>query len=92
MKEKKLRVCHFPQIPCKAFIVEVKDLNEAKLIFDTLANYDLFQFENRIKPDYCNSTVLEEWCEEENEWLSWCDDETGIDDLEEYLESISEQQ
>jgi len=87
---KKLRVCHFPQIPCEAFIVEVKDLNEAKLIFDTLANYDLFQFENKIKPDYCNSTVLEEWCEEENEWFSWCDDETGIDDLDEYFEHISE--
>lgn len=90
MKEKKLRVCHFPQIPCKAFIVEVKDLNEAKLIFDTLANYDLFQYENRIKPDYCNSTVLEEWNEEDNEWLSWCDDKTGIDDLDEYLEFMSE--
>lgn len=91
MNEKKLRVCHFPQIPCHPFIVEVKDLNEAKLIFDTLANYDLFQFENRIKPDYCNSTILEEWNYDNNEWLSWCDDETGIDDLDEYLEFINEE-
>lgn len=51
----KLRVSHFPQVPCKPFIVSVDSLKEAKKIFDVLANYDIFQFENRIKPDYCNS-------------------------------------
>jgi hypothetical protein len=85
----KLRVSHFPQIPCKSFIVEVASLEEAKKIMDTLANYDLFQYENNIKPDYCNSTVLEYWDEEEQDWLSWCDEETGIDDLDEYLEYIN---
>lgn len=88
MNNKKLRVCHYPQIPCKPFIVEVNDLNEAKLIFKTLADYDLFQFKNRIKPDYCNSTILEEWDKEEQKWLSWCDEETGIDDLRQYFEFI----
>lgn len=87
---KKLRVCHFPQIPCKPFIVEVKNLEEAKKIFDVLANYDLFQYDNKIKPDYCNMTVLEEWDEEENDWLSWCDDETGIDNLNEYFDFLKE--
>jgi hypothetical protein len=76
---KKLRVCHFPQIPCKPFIVSVKDLEEAKKIFDVLADYDLFQFKNKIKPDYANATVLEEWDEEEQDWLSWYDEETGLD-------------
>lgn len=85
---KKLRISHFPQIPCKPFIVEVKSLEEAKLISDTLANYDLFQYENNIKPDYCNGTVLEEWDEDEQEWLDWCDEETGITDLDEYFEYI----
>lgn len=87
---KKLRISHFPQIPCKPFIVEVKDLEEAKLISNTLANYDLFQYENKIKPDYCNATVVEEFDEAENEWVSWCDEETGIDDLDEYFESLKE--
>lgn len=86
---KKLRVSHFPQIPCKAFIVEVEDLKQAKKIMDILANYDLFQYENKIKPDYCNTTVLEEFDEEEQEWLSWCDDETGIDDIDEYFEFLN---
>lgn len=87
---KKIRVCHFPQIPCKPFIIEVKTLEEAKLLFDVLANYDLFQFENKIKPDYANATVLEEYNEEEQEWLSWYDDKTGTDDLDEYFEHLKE--
>ena len=53
---------------------------------NTLANYDLFQYENNIKPDYCNTTVLEEYNEDSQEWVDWCDEETGIDDLEEYFE------
>lgn len=83
---KKIRVAHFPQIPCKAFYVEVKDVEEAKLISDTLANYDLFQYENNIKGDYANATVVEEYCKEEGEWISWSDDETGIDDIDDYFE------
>lgn len=89
MKIKKLRVAHFPQVPCKSFVVEVKDLTEAKKISDVLAEYDLFQYENRIKPDYCNVTVIEEFDEEQQEWLSWCDEETGIDNIDEYFEFIS---
>lgn len=86
--KKRLRVCHFPQIPCKAFIVEVEDLNQAKLIFDTLASYDDFQYKNNIKPDYCNATCLEEWSEEDNDWINWYDEETGLDDLDEYFDCV----
>ena len=88
---KKLRISHVPQVPCKAFEVEVKTLEEAKKIMDVLANYDLFQFENKIKPDYCNMTFLEEYCEEDSEWCDWMDDETGICDLDEYFEFINEE-
>lgn len=83
---KKLRVSHYPQLPCNSFIVEVNSLSEAKKVMDMLANYDLFQYENKIKPDYCNTTILEEYNEDTQEWLDWCDDETGIDDLDEYFE------
>jgi hypothetical protein len=87
---KKLRVAHYPQIPCMPFYVKVKDLEEAKKIINVLANYDLFQYENRIKPDYSNATVVEEFYEEEGEWISWSDDETGIDDIDEYFEYLEE--
>lgn len=87
---KKLRVSHYPQVPCKPFMVEVKDLEEARKIYNMLADYDLFQYENRIKPDYANATVIEEFDEEEKDWISWCDEETGIEDIEEYFEYINQ--
>lgn len=85
---KRLRVAHVPQVPMKAFRVEVKSLEEARLLFDVLVNYDLFQFENNVKPDYANATFLEEFNEERNEWVSWIDEETGIDDIYEYFEEV----
>lgn len=91
MKNKKLRINHVPQLGIdKSFIVEVENLKEAKKIMDLLANYDLFQYENRIKPDYCNMTVLEEFDELENEWFNWYDEETGIDNLDEFLKMVQE--
>lgn len=87
--KKRLRVAHIPQVPMKAFHVEVKNLEEAKLIINVLANYDLFQLENNIKPDYANATFIEEFDEEENEWVAWFDEEIGTDDIDEYFEEIN---
>ncbi len=76
-----LRVWWIPQVPMKAFHVPVASIAEAKLIMVTLAEYDIFQFENRIKPDYCNTGGLEVF--EDGEWTEWYDEESGdcIDDL-----------
>jgi len=38
----KLRVAHYPQVPCKPFYVEVDSLEEAKKFFDILAEYDMY--------------------------------------------------
>jgi hypothetical protein len=75
-----LRVWWIPQIPMTPFYVPVKSTDEAKLILETLANYDIFQFEINVKPDYSNTGGLEvlvdgEWEEWENE------DGEGIDDI-----------
>ena len=80
-KKLNLRVSHFPQIPCQPFIVRVETLLEAKKVSDVLADYDMFQFMNKIKPDYCNATTVEIY--EDGEWVDWIDDETGMefDDL-----------
>lgn len=72
-----LRVYWHPQVPCKAFHVDVKTPQEAAKILDVLANYDIFQFENRIKPDYANAGGLQEF--DGKEWLDWEDAETGQD-------------
>jgi hypothetical protein len=84
----RLKVCHYPQVPCRPFEVEIDSLEKAKLIMDTLADYDLFQFNNHIKPDYANATVLRMWDNEDNDWTDWNDEETGIDDLDEYFEYL----
>lgn len=91
MKEIKLRVAHYPQIPCDPFIVEVKSLEEARTIKNTLANYDLFQYEKRIKPDYSNMTIIEQWDEDEQEWYDWEDEGTGISDIDEYFEFVEDE-
>ena len=67
----KLRVWHIPQVPMDAFHVDVKDIETAKLILVTLANYDIFQFENNIKPDYSNMSGLQVL--EGDEWADWED-------------------
>ena len=61
---KKLRVSHYAQVPCKPFQVDVKDEYEAKKIIDTLALQHLFLFEQKIIPDYANVITLSMWEEE----------------------------
>ena len=50
-----LKVWWIPQVPMKAFEVRVATLAEARLLLDVLADYDRFQFENNVKPDYANA-------------------------------------
>ncbi len=60
---------------------------------NVLANYDLFQLENSIKPDYSNVGGLEvrRVCDPDActcrccEWEDWYDEETGIDDPFEWV-------
>lgn len=76
-KDGDLRVWWIPQVPMKAFNVPVKTVDEAKLLLRTLADYDLFQYENRIKSDYCNTGGLEVF--EAEDWMEWESDD--FDDI-----------
>jgi hypothetical protein len=78
-----LRVWWIPQIPMKAFHRAVADLSQAKLLLDTLAYYDMFQYENNIKPDYSNGGGLEVY--EDGEWNEWTD-EFGYD-IDEWIKN-----
>ena len=80
-----LRVWWIPQIPGKAFRIPVATVEEAKKIMAVLANYDAFQFQQRVKPDYCNAGGLECFSQtDDNEWCEWYDEESGccIDEME----------
>ncbi len=79
-KQGDLRVWWIPQVPMKSFNVPVKSIQEARLILDTLAHYDIFQFANNIKPDYCNAGGLNVYDlnadgKGQADWIEWEDDE-----------------
>lgn len=83
-KPNDLRVWWIPQVPGKPFHVSVSSIDEAKKVMVILAEYDIFQFKQRVKPDYCNAGGLECFSQDgDNEWCEWQDPETGdcIDDV-----------
>lgn len=69
----KLRVWHIPQVPMKPFIVEVGSVEEGVRMMDALADYDAFQYDNNIKPDYCNANGLQMFDESLTDqiWKIW---------------------
>lgn len=75
-KKGDLQVWWIPQVPMEPFTVDVRTVREAKLLTRALADYDLFQFDNNIKPDYCNAGGLTVW--DGNDWTDW-EDEDGND-------------
>lgn len=82
--DQRLKVWWKPQVPMeKSFEVEVKTVAEGVKIMNALADYDLFQLDNNIKPDYSNAGGLLVW--HEGEWVDWFDLKTGIDDPEEFV-------
>jgi len=89
----KLRVLHYPQVPCAPFFVDVKNEEQAYLIQETLANQHLFLFDNNMIPDYCNSIEVVMWDEDSDgegnaDWVSYYNEEEGIEwdeFVEEYL-------
>lgn len=79
------RVWWIPQVPGKPFHVPVTTVEEAMLVLDTLAKYDLFQLAENIKPDYSNAGGLEVL--EDGEWGEWYND-TG-QDIDEVMREIA---
>lgn len=54
-----LKVWWIPQVPGKPFVVLLNSFAQAKVLLDALAQYDLFQLANNVKPDYSNAGGLE---------------------------------
>lgn len=84
-KDGDLQVWWIPQVPMKAFLVPVKNIDEAVLLLNTLALYDLFQLHNNIKPDYSNVGGLNMF--EDGEWMEWNNDD--YEDIREYMSNNS---
>lgn len=71
-----LRVYWIPQVPMEPFYARVSDLTEAHRILGVLAEYDEFQYKNKIKPDYCNAGGIQEY---EPDLGGWMDLDEGVD-------------
>lgn len=76
----KLRVWHIPQIPGKSFYVEVQTIDEGVRVCDILADYDLFQFDNKIKPDYSNASGIERFENDGVDEWGWFEVDTDFED------------
>ena len=55
MTKPEFRVWWIPQVPMKSFKVKVDNRAEGTKLLGILADYDQFQFDNCVKPDYCNA-------------------------------------
>lgn len=84
-KEGDLRVWWVPQIPGKAFYVPVSSIAEGRRLETILADYDLFQLHNNIKPDYCNAGGMSRYEEDPDNVSGTGFDWFDIDDDEEDL-------
>lgn len=85
----RLRVWWIPQVGIgQTFYVPVETVEEGKKVLDTLATYDAFQLQNRVKPDYVNTGGLQMWDEGEQEWCDWYleTEDDYFDNVDEYCD------
>ena len=101
----KLRVWWNPQVgSCDTFYIPVQSVEEGKRVMDLLAAYDMFQLQNNIKPDICNTGGLEmlvdgEWedwvLETEDDYFEnvddYCEQCSASEDLEEFSTTLFKQ-
>ena len=91
-----LRVWWIPQLGASipTFYWPVNDIQTAKTLLDCLAQYDLYQLKNRIKPDFSNTGGLEIYEEDSDGdgnpgWVDWMD--ADGDDIDTHFENLEEQ-
>jgi len=87
----KFKVWWVPQVPMKAFEVPVESREEGMRLCDILGRYDAFQFENKIKPDYCNTGgvvfVARPISNHDDDWIDVPEDD---EEWNEYLKEIAD--
>ena len=64
----KFRIWWIPQIPMDSFYVPVDSIQEGRKILEVLADYDIFQFEHNVKPDFSNAGGIQELTSGSSEW------------------------
>lgn len=85
-KEGDLQVWWVPQIPMDGFRIPVDSPEQAKFILAVLGEYDLFQYDHRVKPDYSNAGGLEIF--RNGEWEEW--ESHDYDDIDAWKPGLAE--
>jgi len=80
LKEGDLRFWWIPQIPGKAFEVRVATIAEGRKLEEIFADYDLFQLEQHVKPDYSNMGGVARWESDGSGGFDWFDVEEEEED------------
>lgn len=68
-----LKVFYIPQMPMKAFEVKVTSIAEGGRILDVIEQFSAFEFENRVKPDYCDMGGLVRYETDGEDGFDWYD-------------------
>lgn len=92
-KKVKMRIWWIPQLGAQGdpFYIPVESPEEAKKMLTVLAAYDGYQYQNRIKGDYCNTGGVEILDEESGEWEDWYleTEDNYFDDIDDYIEQCA---
>lgn len=71
----RFKAWYIPQIPMKAFEVERDTAAEAKAALDLITDFSIFEYDNKIKPDYADVGGVMEWDDAESDWIDYEPDE-----------------
>lgn len=67
-QDERFRAVYVPQVPMHALTVEVSSLEHAVIALQSIIALSIFEFENRVKPDYSDFGTIERWDTEEQDW------------------------
>lgn len=74
-QDERYRAVYVPQVPMHALTIETKSLEHAAVALESIIQLSIFEFKNRVKPDYSDFAGVERWDEDEQEWESVEDEE-----------------
>ncbi len=62
------RAFYMPQVPMAAVTIETLSLDHAVIALDAMITLSIFEYENKVKPDYSDIAVIEKYDFESQTW------------------------
>ena len=75
---KKLRM-YFLILGTKPYRKEVSSAEEARIMIDAISSFVNAKVDEGVFPDHCSTAGLEEYDEEEKDWVTWYDENEILD-------------